>query len=295
MYVVILSRSQYSPPYTQVFSDIKLVCQDGEVYAHKAVLSRCDYFLALLRMQKGNQELLALYTDEGSLFIPRETEAEPATHQREEDGETEEADVLYLHNVTEDVLVLLLRALYTGRISDSFEDSNTDVLVPLLIAADEFGVEEAKEWCERTFMKIAEPEHIVDLFQLADRHNAALLRQFCAEQILTNFDEINKVTPIFYDGNRRTNLGFKKMSRSQGRDDDGMLTKELRAELRKELNEVSTKKKILLEKYDDANELYHEAQILSGRITDRREAGKALLGFSVAGLLLGVCYWLAEQ
>lgn len=268
---------------TQSFSDIKLVCQDGEVYAHKVLLSRCHYFLALLRMQSGEGEILSFYHgDEDG------TEKDKEKEKEEQDEEFENIEVLYLE-VTKNVLLPILNALYHNEV---FSVADPDLYVPLLIAADEFGVEEAREWCEREIIKNVEPESAVFLFRLADLHNAPSLRRFCFNYILTNFEEINKVTPILFGD--KTKLQASTSGIKVGRPDDLLLTPELRAELTKEIREISRKKKILLDRYENANELYYEAQIMSGRILNRKEIGKVCAGISVAGLILSVSYWLSE-
>ena len=270
------------------------------MYAHKVILSRYEYFMALLRMQSGEGDILSHYSADDYLHFSADGTVDAhdddvsskggheKRHRLQEDEE--EIDVLYLTEISKDVLVPILNAVYTGKVV-VVEDP--DIYVPLLMAADEFGVEEAREWCEREIIKNIEPESAVFLFRLADLHNCPTLRRYCFHFIITNFEEVNKVSPIlFEDKNRRL------LSSTQGlklaKPEDLLLTPELRAEIYKEIKEISTKRKILLERYENANELYYEAQILSGRLLNRKEVGKAFLGISAAGLLLGLSYWLAD-
>lgn len=304
--------------FLQTFSDIKLVCKDGEFYAHKVLLSRCEYFMALLRMQSGEGEILSLYSPEDLLHHPHMASVEPRDFdptgiaggdddisvsnkkddileekKEEEEMDEEEVEVLYLNDVSKDVLYPILTAVYTGK---TVVVEDPDIYVPLLMAADELGVEEAREWCEREIIKNVEPESVVFLFRLADLHNAPNLRRHCFNYIIAHFEEVNKIYPVlFEDKHGRHFLQGSTQGVKIARPEDLLLTNELRAEIYKEIKDISTKKKILLERYENANELYYEAQILSGRLLTRKEFGKAFLGISTVGLVVGLCYWLSDS
>jgi hypothetical protein len=235
------------------FSDVKLLCEDKVIYAHKVFLSGCEYLQAMLRMKD-------------VMRGPSRT-IEGDSNNVDLDSELDTREELVINDLSLHVLYLLLNELYFG---PSIEIPS-DALVETLIMAEKYGIESAKRRAEYEMIKNIDLDNVIDIFQLADLHNSAYLRDFCLKKIITNYQQIPKLAfstkPIGARyGWTDLTAQSKNVSTSPTEEEEQssqaigeIASKELRRELIETLKQVEKKRELMLEKYDDINELHFKA------------------------------------
>ena len=159
-------------------SDVTFVCDDGSrIFAHKFMLSRCEYFRAMLL---------------GSMA----------------EAEDEKQDVM-LPDITSDILLVLLEYMYT----DEVEFSNSDNAMDLFQVADRFGIPRLKSICENVILKSICIDNAASIFFAADMYNAKALREKCLNFMLMHFTEITKTAAFEEMGRTNIDLVFEFLKR----------------------------------------------------------------------------------
>jgi len=75
--------------------------------------------------------------------------------------------------------------------SDSVEISSADMAVQLMILADEYLLPRLKEICETEIIKAIDVSNVAELMETAHRYHSKLLKNFCLEFILQNYEFTN--------------------------------------------------------------------------------------------------------
>eukprot|EP00923_Selenidium_pygospionis_P000895 GHVN01001390.1.p1 GENE.GHVN01001390.1~~GHVN01001390.1.p1 ORF type:complete len:576 (+),score=44.88 GHVN01001390.1:1076-2803(+) len=142
-------------------SDVSFLV-DGQVFhAHKVLLLRNEFFRAML------------------------------TQRTKESVQT---DAIRVDNIDATTFLAVLTYLYTDDVlslrSDLQNGSIEDQGVSLLVAADRFGVERLKWFCERKVLSTIDCHNVSAILLAADRHNSVKLRSRCISHIIRNFDTV---------------------------------------------------------------------------------------------------------
>lgn len=140
------------------FSDVKFICNGGELYGHKVILaSRCPQFHAMFtRFRESSQD---------EIVIPDET-MDYATFR------------------------IVCEFIYTGHIVHGrITRANA---VDVLVACDMWGLRELKEYCERFLWFYVDAENVAQLYRTAATHGAHQLLRVCSEFISRNFERVER-------------------------------------------------------------------------------------------------------
>jgi len=139
----------------ELFSDVTFIVEGKKVFAHKLLLCRNSYFLAMFssQMMEGSSR---------EIQIP---------------------DVSYAS------FLCVLRYLYTDQ-----ADLSLDNAMEIFIAADRFCIERLKRICEKTILNSIDLNNVASIFQAADLHGACALREAALRFLLSNFDAVSKTT-----------------------------------------------------------------------------------------------------
>jgi len=157
------------------FADVIFELDDGtEVYAHKLLCVRAEYFKAMFCNEWAEKE---------KRRIP-------------------------VKDVASHVFLQLLTYLYTDNVKISL-----GIAMDLFVAADHFGVERLKCLCEKKILISINTDNAATVLVAANLHNAFSLRQSCLDFILLHFDTVSK-TPAFEEmGRTNVELVFEVLKR----------------------------------------------------------------------------------
>jgi N-acetylneuraminic acid mutarotase len=152
-----LKSDLYSLLNNPLMSDIVLLVDHQEIYAHKIMLLRCHYFRALFTCDmKESQE-----------------------------------DQIRISNVQYPIFMALLEYLYTDHVNIPIENA-----MDIFVTADHFCVPRLKSICEKKMLESITVDNAATIFHAADLHAAALLKRKSLKFILTHFENVSK-TPAF--------------------------------------------------------------------------------------------------
>jgi len=121
-------------------SDVVFLVDGEKIKAHKIILTtRCEYFESMFdsgMAESTSKEIVV-------------TDVEPAVFER------------------------LLRFIYADEKPQP--DSRTDIMMGLLIAADKYGVDDLKAYCETTLCSRLNTKNVIEALLLAETHNCSVL------------------------------------------------------------------------------------------------------------------------
>jgi len=134
------------------FSDVRFICKDGVINAHKVVLaSRCERFRAMFSRFRESQQ-----------------------------------NEIHLEDIEYDTLLLVMEWIYTGTASVTRRNA-----VNLLIISNMYGLKELKSRCEFFLWHYIDIENVIDLYTTATLHQAPQLSQVSEEFIIRNFSKLS--------------------------------------------------------------------------------------------------------
>ncbi|KAJ8675384.1 hypothetical protein QAD02_011170 [Eretmocerus hayati] len=119
-------------------SDVKVIVRGQTIFAHKVILT-C-----------GNAVFTAMFM-----------------HNLKENNE----NIINIEDIEFDVMLELLRFMYTGHISNVEKMPEE-----LLIAADKYGVEELKNYCENYLCELLSVKNVLDYLNFASKYNLRQLK-----------------------------------------------------------------------------------------------------------------------
>lgn len=118
----------------ETFSDVKLICENRTLSAHRCVLSaRSEVFAAMFRCKMAETE----------------------------------SGVVHIKDMDPDVLELLLKYVYSGQIPELSESTARR----LYKASDKYAVHSLRDTCSEWMVEYQDPENCLDLLVLADEHS----------------------------------------------------------------------------------------------------------------------------
>ena len=155
-------------------SDVQFLVEGKVVHAHKFILcARSSYFRAMFL---------------GGAY---------------KEGSSDNAEI-ELFDVRHDIFLILLRYLYTDKVSIS-----VDVAMDLFETADQFGVDRLKRICEDKMLVALNASNAATIFLAADAHHAIQLRTRCMHFILNHFNEVSKSASFADMGRKNVELVFE--------------------------------------------------------------------------------------
>ena len=154
-----LIQDQASLVNNPMFSDIQFILEGHKIiYAHRILLVRVPYFMAMFQSQ---------------MKECRENQVK-------------------IEDITAKTFLQLLNYIYT----DQVETGNMENIVELFEAADLFGIEGLKIYCEKAIFSMIDVDNAPSILSSADKRGAYKLRERSLNFIIKNFDEVSK-TPAF--------------------------------------------------------------------------------------------------
>lgn len=124
-----------------------MVCEGRIINAHKAILSRCPYFDAMLRMSSS-----AIFSSVSSCTLRHRIEwlatliFLPSPLQDSDESDITE---LVITDTSYDILRVIMSYLYSLTCEDVI---NGETAIEVLITAEKYGLDELKLWCERLIL-----------------------------------------------------------------------------------------------------------------------------------------------
>jgi len=162
-------------------SDVTFACDDGtRVFAHKFMLSRCEFFRAMLL---------------GDMA----------------EGQEESKDIM-MPDISAPTLLVVFEYLYTDEVDFSCADTAMD----LFQAADRFGIPRLKGICENVILKSICVDNAASIFYAADMYNAKALRDKTLSFMLMHFTEITKTAAFEEMGRTNIELVFEFLKKIDG-------------------------------------------------------------------------------
>lgn len=232
------------------YSDVRLVCEGKIINAHKAILSRCPYFDAMLRMSSS------------SFFGSENDESE------------DDVEELVITDTSHDILQVILRYLYELADENPVGEGafvTEETAVEVLITAEKYGLDTLKLWCEKLIVEVMEEQNIPYFLQLGDTYHAPHLRRYCLSALSAQYDHIDAV--------------LRAAPGSAGGVEEQIESDELRAEVLGIVHERRRKRNALLADYEDVNDKVYFNTVLPTLADSRQPLGRAS---AVFGVMVGV-------
>ena len=137
----------------EILSDVVFIVEGQQIYAHKLMLVRCNYFRAMLT---------------GSMM-----ESNSST--------------IHLEEVRYPIFLSILEYLYTDNL-----DIQVESAMELFAAADLFDISRLQSMCEKKLLQYINTENAATIFHAADEHSATMLRSKSLNFILKHFEDVSK-------------------------------------------------------------------------------------------------------
>ena len=144
---------------------------DKQIHAHKFMLSRCEYFRAMLTGDMAE-------TDLKEVMMP---------------------------DITEKTLLIVLEYLYT----DEMQLKHSGEAIDIFQAADRFGIPRLKAMCENIILKSISIDNAASIFHAADIYNAKVLRERSLTFMIMHFTEVTKTAAFEEMGRTNIELVFE--------------------------------------------------------------------------------------
>jgi len=102
--------------------------------------------------------------------------------------ESKELTISLKKMTTMPIFIQILEFLYT----DESPRISLNSVMELFEAADSFGIDRLKFFCEQSILQNISVENAADILHISDMHNSKEMRQEAMQFVLSSFDEVSK-------------------------------------------------------------------------------------------------------